>query len=232
MEITVLASGSKGNAHFITDGHTLLLLEAGITWREIQRGLSFKTSEIAGCLVTHEHQDHSKAIKDVMKAGIDCYLSRGTAEALGVAGHRIKIIRAREQFRVGAWAVMPFDTVHDAAEPVGFLLANQAGKKLLYITDTAYCRYRFRGLTHIMVECNYSMDILRANVDAGVVPVELKNRLLKSHMSLETVKEFLRANDLSRVEGIWLLHLSDGNSDAERFRREIMEFAGKPTYIT
>jgi phosphoribosyl 1,2-cyclic phosphodiesterase len=148
-----------------------------------------------------------------------------------VAGHRIKIIRPRVQFQVGTWAVLPFDVVHDAADPLGFLLANRAGEKLLYLTDTAYCKYRFNGLSHILIEVNYSIDILRANVDAGAVPVELKNRLLKSHMSLETVKEFLRANDLSRVEGIWLLHLSDGNSDAERFKKEIMELAGKPTFI-
>jgi phosphoribosyl 1,2-cyclic phosphodiesterase len=59
----------------------------------------------------------------------------------------------------------------------------------------------------------------------------LKSRLLKSHFSLENVKQFLRANDLSRVREIWLLHLSDGNSDAERFKREVMELTGKPTYI-
>lgn len=231
VEIRVLASGSRGNCYFATDGVTPVLLEAGISWKEIQRGLDFKTSEIAGCLAGHEHQDHSKAVKDVMKAGIDCYLSRGTAEALWVAGHRVKIIRAREQFQLGSWTVLPFDTIHDAAEPVGFLLANRDGDKLLYLTDTAYCRYRFRGLTHIMIECNYAMDILRTNVEVGDVPVELKNRLLKSHMSLETVKGFLRANDLSRVQEIWLLHLSDGNSDAERFRREIMELTGKPVYV-
>jgi phosphoribosyl 1,2-cyclic phosphodiesterase len=175
--------------------------------------------------------DHSKAIKDIMKAGIDCYLSRGTAEALGAAGHRVKIIRAREQFKVGTWTVLPFDTQHDAQDPLGFLLANQEGDKLLYATDTFYVRYRFVGLSHIMVECNYALDILRANVEAGVVPEELKKRLLKSHMSLETVKGFLKANDLSRVQEIWLLHMSDGNSDAVRFKREIQELTGKMVFV-
>jgi phosphoribosyl 1,2-cyclic phosphodiesterase len=75
------------------------------------------------------------------------------------------------------------------------------------------------------------MDILQENVAAGLVPTELKNRLMKSHFSLANVKEFLRANDLSRVQEIWLIHLSDGNSDAARFKREIQELTGKMVYV-
>jgi phosphoribosyl 1,2-cyclic phosphodiesterase len=175
--------------------------------------------------------DHSKAVKDIMRTGIDCYISAGTVEALGLSGHRLHIIKAKQQFKIGTWTMLPFDTQHDAAEPLGFLLANQAGDKLLYATDTYYIRYKFHGLTHIMVECNYSLDILKRNVDAGAVPKELKSRILKSHFSLENVKRFLQANDLSKVQEIWLLHLSDNNSNAERFKREIQELTGKMVFI-
>src|SRR5690606_36348279 len=134
-------------------------------------------------------------VQDMMKAGIDCYMSAGTAEALGISGHRLHIIKAKQQFRIGTWKILPFETQHDAAEPLGFLLANKTGEKLLYATDTYYIRYRFRGLTHIAVECNYSMDILRANIEAGLVEPALNKRILKSHFSLENVKNFLKAND-------------------------------------
>lgn len=231
IDIQVLASGSRGNCYRVSDGRTPLLLECGIPYKEIQKKLNFKTSEIAACLVSHEHKDHSKAVKGVMKAGINCYMSQGTAEALGVSGHRIHIIEAKHQFKIGSWTILPFETEHDAVEPIGFLLANRAGDKLLYATDTYYIRYRFQGLTHIMIECNYSLDILKANVEVGNVPVELKNRILKSHFSLENVKKFLQANDLSVVQEIWLLHLSDGNSDANRFKREIQELTGKMVFI-
>ena len=175
--------------------------------------------------------DHSKAVKDIMKAGIDCYISAGTAEALGLSGHRVNIIKAKQQFRLGAWTILPFETQHDAQEPLGFLLANQDGEKLLYATDTYFIRYRFQGLTHILIEANYSLDILKRNVEAGAVPKELKNRLLKSHFSLENVKRFLQANDLSRVQEIWLLHLSDNNSNAERFKKEVQELTGRMVFI-
>jgi len=231
IEIKALASGSRGNCYYVTDGIAPVLLECGIGWKEIQRGLNFRTSQLASCLVSHEHKDHSKAVKDMMKAGIDCYMSQGTAEALEVSGHRLHIIKAKQQFRIGTWTILPFETQHDAAEPLGFLLANRDGDKMLYATDTYYIRYRFQGLTHIAVECNYSLDILRANVEAGMVEPALKNRILKSHFSLENVKKFLLANDLSKVQEIWLLHLSDGNSDAERFKREVRAISGKPVYI-
>ena len=175
--------------------------------------------------------DHSKAVQDMMKAGIDCYMSAGTAEALGISGHRINIIKAKQQFRIGTWTILPFETQHDAQEPLGFLLANQDGEKLLYATDTYFIRYRFRGLTHIAVECNYSLDILRSNAEAGTVDKALKNRILKSHFSLENVKKFLQANDLSKVQEIWLLHLSEQNSCEKRFKEEVQKITGKPTYI-
>ena len=231
IEIFPLASGSRGNCYRVTDGSTPLLLEAGIQFKEIQKQLNFRVSELAGCLISHEHKDHSKAVPDMMKAGVNCYMSQGTVEALDVTGHRLHIIQAKQQFQVGTWAILSFDTQHDAIEPLGFLLANQSGDKLLYATDTYYIRYRFQGLTHIMVECNYSMDILRANIEAGLVPVELKNRIIQSHFSLENVKKFLQANDLSNVREIWLIHLSDDNSDATRFKREIQELTGKMVFV-
>lgn len=231
IDIKCLASGSRGNCYHVTDGSTPLLIECGIRWKDIQQGLDFKTSDIAACLVTHEHKDHCKALADTMKAGIDCYMSEGTRAALNATGHHIKTVKARGQFQIGTWTILPFDVQHDSAEPLGFLLANQAGEKLLYATDTFYVRYRFPGLNVIMVECNYALDILKANVEAGTVPEAMKNRLLKSHFSLEHVKDFLRANDLSKVKEIWLLHLSDGNSDEARFKREIQQLTGKPVYI-
>lgn len=229
--IRTLASSSKGNCYRIDDGSTPLLIEAGIPWKELQKKLDFKTREIKGCLISHEHKDHSKAAADVMKAGIDCYMSQETAEAIEAAGHRVKIIKPLQQFYICTWAILPFETQHDAAEPLGFLLANQAGEKLLFATDTYYIKYRFQGLTHIMVECNYAIDILKANIEAGTVNDAMAKRLLQSHFSLENVKEFFKANDLSQVKEIHLLHLSDGNSDAEMFKREIQRLTGKMVYV-
>ena len=230
IRIKTLASGSSGNAYLIDDGHSQLLLECGINFKDIQIALNFKTSDISSCLVSHEHKDHSKGIKDVLRAGIDVYTSQGTADAEGIKHHRLKIIESKKTYSIGTWKVLPFDVEHDVNEPLGFLLMNEVGDKLLFATDTYYVRYRFKGLTHIMVECNYSMDILEENIASGVHKA-MKRRLLKSHFSLENVKEFLKANNLSKVQEIHLMHLSNDNSDEARFKREIQELTGKPVYI-
>lgn len=231
IEITALASSSKGNCYRVTDGSTSLLLECGIRYKDIQKGFNFKMSEVSGCLVTHEHNDHCKSIQDVLKAGIDCYMSKGTADILNLTHHRIKPVKAKEQFQIGTWTILPFDVQHDVSEPLGFLLVNQLGEKLLFATDTYYIKYRFKGLTHLMVECNYSMSILNENIANGSVSPVMKKRLLKSHFSLENMKDFLKANDLSKIQEIWLLHLSDSNSNAERFKSEIQELTGKMVFV-
>ena len=232
MDIRVLASGSKGNCYLVSDGSTPLLLECGIPIKQIRQGLGFGLTQAAACLVSHEHQDHAKAVADVLRAGVEVYTSPGTIEALGLENHRLRAVKSKDTFRVGTWTIRAFETQHDAQEPLGFLLHSRASnERLLYATDTYYIRYKFPGLTHIMVECNYAADILEANVKRGSVPEVLKKRLLTSHFSLDNVKEFLKANDLSQVREIWLLHLSDGNSDAERFKREVQTLTGRPVYI-
>ncbi|KZE66832.1 MBL fold metallo-hydrolase [Fictibacillus phosphorivorans] len=231
IEIKSFGSSSAGNCYYITDGRTPLLLEAGIKFKEVQRQLNFQTTSIAGCLISHEHGDHCKAIKEVLKAGINCYMSPGTAGTLNIQHHRIHTIPAKQQFRIGTWNILPFDVQHDVAEPYGFLLTNESGEKVLFATDTYYIRYKFKGLTHILVECNYSMDILDANIALGRTPAVMKKRLMRSHFSLENVKEFLKANDLSTVQEIWLLHLSDSNSNQNEFKKEIMQLTGKVVYV-
>lgn len=226
ISISPLASSSAGNAYRISDGKTALLLEAGLPYKDLQRALDFQVSGLSGCLISHEHGDHSKAAKEVMRAGVPVYTGAGTAAALGLAGHRLRIVQAHESFTIGTWTILPFDVEHDAAEPLGFVLANTANDKLVFLTDTYYCRYRFTGLTHLMLECNYALDIVNRRVDAGKLHPAQKRRLLRSHFGLENVKDFLRANDLSRLREVWLLHLSDGNSDEERFKREIQEITG------
>jgi len=226
-----LASGSSGNAYIVTDGTAPLLLEAGISIKELRRKSGFSLGRLEACLISHEHQDHAKATWDVLRAGVGIYASQGTIEALGMRHHRLHVVQHGEPFQAGTWTIVPFDLIHDAAEPLGFLCSNNAGEKLLFATDTHYIRNRFRGLTHIAVECNFDPDILRANVANGAVNPEVGRRLWARHMSLPVVKDFLTAQDLSRVQEIHLLHLSDKNADAGQFQKAIERLTGIPTMI-
>ena len=232
MDIKILASSSAGNAYRISDGRTSLLLEAGIPIKAIQVRCGFKVTQMDGCFVSHSHKDHSKAARDLAKLGVDIYTSKGTIEACGLSGHRIHAIKALQELTVGTFKVLPFDVQHDAPEPLGFLFTSTfSGEKLLYFTDTYYIKYKFQGLTHIMAECNYDTETLQRSVEAGYIPIELVPRLVKSHMSLEHFLDMLKANDLSKVRQIYLLHLSNNNSDEKRFKEAVQKLTGAEVYV-
>ena len=232
LSITAIASSSAGNMYILDNGKSRLVLEAGIPWRRMQQALNFDLSNVAGVFVSHGHGDHSKGVKDAAKAGLDIYCSAGTAQEIGATGHRITHIRAGGLVTLGGlgWHIMPFDVVHDCQEPLGFLIVTGA-HKLVFMTDSSYCKYRFKDITHMLVECNFSNSILERNVAAGIVDPSREKRLIESHFSLERLKEMLAKNDLSKLEGIWLCHLSSDNSDEVLFKREIQKLTGVPVYI-
>ena len=161
MLINPIASGSSGNAYYISDGQSSLLLDAGIPLAQIQAGCGYKVSQLSGCLVTHGHGDHVKAAKALARMGVNIYTSQGTADMASLTGHRICTVRALESFRAGTFEVLPFDVEHDVPEPLGFLIRSTVtGEKVLYFTDTVYIKYTFIGLTHIMMEANYDPETM------------------------------------------------------------------------
>lgn len=93
MKLKVLASGSSGNCYLLQLKNETLILECGIRYKQILEGLNFDLEKVVGCLVTHEHKDHSKAITDLNKSGIDVYASKGTFESLGIEHHRAKVLQ-------------------------------------------------------------------------------------------------------------------------------------------
>lgn len=231
LNLQTLGSSSKGNQYIISTQKDKLLIEAGMTIKQISKALDFDFNNVIGCLVSHAHKDHSKAVKDLCDKGIQVYMTPGTMMDMRIKHHNINLIEPEKQFKLGDYTILPFKTEHDCSEPVGFLIHHKEFGKVLFATDTYYVRYKFKGLNYIMVECNYSLDILERNIREGLIPKVLRKRILTSHFSLDNVKKFLEANDLSKVQQIYLLHLSDGNSDAKLFLDEITKLTGKPTEI-
>ena len=232
MTFTSIASSSKGNAYLVeATGAYPLLIEAGLPIRALRSLLNYGMSHLAGCLISHEHGDHSKAVKDLLKSGVDCWMSPGTARALSVdTHHRTNLLFQKLEMSVGPWLVRSFPLSHDAAEPIGFLIAG-GGDVLLFIPDTEYVEPRFVGVTIAAVECNHIEDILSANIQRGAIAGVVGRRVRRNHMSLQTVIDMLKANDLRRCRAIYLLHLSDANSDERRMKLEVQQATGIPTII-
>jgi len=126
---------------------------------------------------------------------------------------------------------MPFDVKHDCQEPLGFLIFHKEMGLTLFATDCFYLKYKFSSLNQIMLECNYSDEIIEKNLAKGLTHDIVMRRTAKSHMSLATCKKTLLANDLRNVSNILLIHLSDTNSDSRLFKSEIQGVTGKIVHI-
>lgn len=232
MRLQIISSNSSGNAYLLENEQEALLIECGVRFERIKKAINFNLRKIVGCLVTHEHKDHCSAVRDVMGYGINVYSTLGTHDKMGTSdSHRARIISAKDQFRIGGYTIKAFDIRHDAAEPVGYLINHPESGTVLFLTDSYYSNYLFPGLSNIIIEANYCEEILDDKRENGALPKFLRDRVLESHMSLNTCKELLRANNLAGVNNIVLIHLSNSNSDSKRFKKEIEEMTGKNVYV-
>lgn len=233
-----IASSSAGCCYELrSPGMRSLLIECGIPFGHIQRALDHKATRLAGCLVSHAHHDHSKGAFGLMRAGIVLAGSEETLDQIrttdgerALGHHWARVLHDGESLDLCGWIVRGFPCEHDCPGTLGFVISGE-GARCLYLTDSAFCRYTFTGLTHIFVECNHSQALMRENVATGRIGIERYKRTVSAHMSLERLLDMLAANDLSQVQEIHLLHLSDTNSDATGFCREIQAATGRPVFV-
>ena len=225
MIIKPISSSSKGNAYLIADGRTAILVECGLPFSELKKISNFEVPmNIHACLISHGHMDHSKAVKDLLNASVDCYMLKETAEAKGILEHhRTKLFTFNQQFSVGSLIIMPLEMHHDIPCSGFLIYSNHTNEKLLFATDTYMIKHNIPGLDYIMIEANYDMNLISDD--------EKKNRTFKSHMSIDTCIRYLKTIDLSKVKEIYLMHLSERNSNAEEFKKKVQAATGRITLV-
>ena len=226
----ILGSSSRGNGYLLQSSTgEVLCLEAGVPLARVKKTLGFDIKQIGCCLITHEHGDHAKYAEEYADAFIPLMMSKGTADALEV--NHTWTPFPKEIIQIGEFRVMPFPTKHDAADPYGYLIHHKECGTVLFATDTYYLPNKFSGLSNILIECNYRLDILDKNIRDGLVHPKVRDRIVKSHMSYQTCCETLQANDLSKVNNIILIHLSSDNSHADEFRNGIAALTEKNVIV-
>lgn len=227
MKLTVINSGSASNGYVIHNDNEAVVLECGCPLIACEKVLHFNVKKVSGVFVTHEHKDHAGFITDYSKY-MPIYASEGTLKACGCLGVlNCNSIPMLKTIHLGRFSVLAFPTEHDASQPCGFLIYHPEVGNILFATDTYYVKYKFKQLSYIMLEANYDRKILDHNVQQLVIPLSVRNRVLKSHMSIDTCIDTLRANDLSSVNGIVLIHLSGNNSNREDFVQRVRQETGK-----
>jgi phosphoribosyl 1,2-cyclic phosphodiesterase len=232
MKFTVLGSGSTGNAVLISSGTTNVLVDAGLSAREILRRLfevGVSCDQLDGVLITHEHGDHAGGLR-VLLASVKCpvYISKPTEDAYydtraggqngnsesskrrSALGGRTQEIRSTQEFRIGDIDFEPFSVPHDAADNFGFV-AKRCGVKVATLMDFGHIndliRTSLRGCDAIVVESNHSRDMLRT---CSVYTWELKQRIMSrsGHLSNEDLSDFLINDFDGSARHIVLAHLS------------------------
>jgi phosphoribosyl 1,2-cyclic phosphodiesterase len=217
-----IGSGSKGNCLVAEAGNTRLLVDCGLSPREAERRLAklgLAPADIAGILVTHEHDDHAgHAYAFAALHGMPVWLSWGTQAALAEAGKppgaiQTRNIDGRTAFEIGGLQVQPYTVPHDAREPVQFVLSDGAFR-LGVLTDigasTAHVEATLSGCHALVLECNHDADMIWA----GDYPKWLKERITGpfGHLSNLQAERLLAALDRSKLQHVLAAHLSAHNN--------------------
>jgi phosphoribosyl 1,2-cyclic phosphodiesterase len=238
MRILVLASGSSGNAVAVEAEGTTVLLDCGISYRQLGERLHAAGSaphHIHSVLLSHEHDDHVRGLAVLLRRHhqVRVLATAGTAGAMPVPPPLVEPLQAGRVVQVGAVRIMPVSTSHDAAEPVGFVIEH-GGVKAAVVTDTGTVTQllleRLAGCQVLLLECNHDRDMLRY----GPYPWPLKQRIASrtGHLSNEQASVALRQLthcDLAQVVG---MHLSETNNRPEIVKGELAAtFAGSAVRV-
>ena len=220
-----LASGSSGNCHLMTNDSEALLIDAGLSGKQIQSRLAdigMDAAYLTGILISHEHQDHIHGAGVLSRRfGLPIYANEKTWNAMEHKLGAVKPINKRvfdssKPFQVGSIRVTPYHLSHDAAEPVGFVIETN-DRKICIATDLGRIPDDFyawmKDADLVVMESNHDVEMLQV----GRYPYVLKRRILSEygHLSNETAGDTIVQLVHCNVKSVLLAHLSKENNFPE-----------------
>lgn len=210
MLLKTIATGSSGNCHaLIADTGEILLLDLGENEKKIKKGIGWKISDVIGAIVTHKHADHSKSVNDFERMGIPVFKPYENTETF---------VKKYSGFKIQAFDLTTIDgrwthTDADGTEcPIfGFLIMHKEMGRMLYITDTAIVKWRFKNINHILLGVNYDRNMIYPDNEGK------KNHIFGGHLEIGTACDFVRANNSDSLQNVIMCHLSADNADSDKF---------------
>ena len=226
--VTVLASGSGGNATLVCCGSTKILIDAGISYRRITNALAvrgYRPDDIDALFLTHEHTDHVQGLPILLKnTDMPVYTTEETWRALGKTATSApgRFVPLTKRVGVGDIYVVPFEIPHDAARPVGYAVYD-GQTKIAYATDLGYVTPSVRGAAShadiLVLEANHDEDMVRQ----GPYPYRLQQRILGSygHLSNDAAADLLTQLPQKKMMKVLLAHRSDKNNEPAKVIKTI-----------
>lgn len=207
-----IASGSKGNATIVVSNNTVILIDMGISFKSLQKGMeeiNLNPADINAAIFTHDHGDHYRGLKFLSTK--KCYALEGTLTSL------CKVVNLFEPFIIGSIKITPLLTSHDATNPCGYMLEDD-GEKLVYITDTGvfidenlkYCK----NPDYLVIESNHDIQMLILTNR----PQILKDRIMSEHGHLCNEDSAYASLEIMgpKTKEIYLAHLSEEANTPEK----------------
>lgn len=234
MKISILGSGSGGNATYIESDRGKILIDAGFSCKKIEERLNSieKTlSEINGILITHEHIDHIQGAGIISrKYNIPIYITPESFKAgeskLGkIAPENLKLIESNKFIINDSLLVKPFDVMHDAQRTVGYRIESQNGKVAVISTDIGYInnvvRENFKEANIMVIESNYDYNMLmKCNY-----PWDLKARVKSrnGHLSNNEAAKFIKDMYDEKLKKVYLAHISKDSNNPDIVRDTVAQ---------
>jgi phosphoribosyl 1,2-cyclic phosphodiesterase len=229
LEICILASGSRGNAVYVSGGSTSILIDAGLSGIEIERRLNSKglhPENLDAILVSHEHADHIQGVGVLSRRfNLPVFISSKTEKAAVSQLGNVRVIKNFEcgsAFVINDLSIHPFSISHDAEDPSGFTV-NQNGTKIGIATDlgiaTSMVKEHLKGCSLLILEANHDEDMLIN----GPYPWPIKQRIKSrtGHLSNEASKNLLKEVQHDRLKYVILAHLSETNNTPQKALSEV-----------
>ncbi len=217
MRFAVLGSGSGGNAAVVEIGGLRLMIDAGLSAKQLSvrlQAVGIDPKSLDGILLTHEHGDHVRGLKIFLKQNpMQVFTTAATARVvreLGIDGGTWKFFEAGQVFAIGGVKVETFAIQHDAVDPVGYVVGHET-RRLGFLSDAGFVTRsmteRLRGLDGIFVEANYDEKLLEADTKR---PWSIKQRISSrhGHLSNRQVTELIREIAHPALGRVVLGHLS------------------------
>ncbi|UCD77728.1 MAG: MBL fold metallo-hydrolase [Desulfobacterales bacterium] len=228
LAICTLASGSKGNATYISDGQTSILIDAGLSGIELQRRLTSRgldPADLNAIIVSHEHSDHTKGVGILSRRyKLPVYINQPTQSASAELGrlHEIRPFECGTTFSIRNLSIHPFSISHDAEDPAGFTIGCN-GTRMAIATDlgiaTAMVKEHLKQCSLLILEANHDPQML----ETGPYPWPLKQRIQSrvGHLSNADSKKLLHELQHEKLQHVILAHLSEINNTPHKAFAEV-----------
>lgn len=212
-----LNSSSAGNCFILTCGDEKLVLDLGVDWIKTLKALDYNIRDVVGCLCSHVHSDHSKAIPKALKYCLDIYSCQEVCDKF----EGVQLLPKGVKTSIGGFKVQPLAIKHNV-ENYAYIITHEDMGKLVFALDCEEFLYKIRDVNHWVIEANHDFDVMLDHALENMYSASAS----ENHLSIDQCVDALSINACDVTTTVILAHLSDANSHAARFRAAIKEALG------